>query len=313
MIKLHAVIRNRLSEIIRAKGALYFKKNGWLFSESTSNYKPAFLQPIVHNLIQLNHFCQQHKIKFYILETPKKESVYKELIEDNYGFDRNKFVKFSQEQNTLREEVRKHGIPYIYPYKALRDTAKQDFVFFKWTHHWTEKGAFVGYCELMKQIRKDFPDIPAVSLDDYRKSQSWLIRDDNLEEYCRGDHLWRNFNIEDGDDPPNRTFYNYYDFKKDNMLALQCGIPIKDFSYPDGKYKCMLIGTSQTGNLLRFLPYSTAQTKSIRLNHGRLKKEDEFKIMKLYQKDILAFRPDILILSIYTDNLPQLRDLCSTK
>ena len=280
---------------------------------SASNYKPVLLQPIVHNLIQLNHFCQQHEIKFYILETPKKESVYKELIEDNYGFDRNKFVKFSQEQNTLREEVRKHGIPYIYPYNALRNTARQDFTFFKWSHHWTETGAFVAYRELMKQIRKDFPDMPVVSLDDYRRSQSWLIRDDYMEEYMRGVYLLRLFNVGDEDDPPNRTFYNYYDFKDADKMTMKIGRFTKEFCYTDGRHKVMLIGTSQNENLLRFLPYSAARTKYIRTNFGQVKNEDEFKILKLYKKDILAFKPDILILSIHTDNLPALRNLCSTK
>ena len=53
--------------------------------------------------------------------------------------------------------------------------------------------------------------------------------------------------------------------------------------------------------------------KYVRLNGGQVKTVDEFKILKYYKKDILTFKPDILILSIHTDDLPRLRDICANK
>ena len=96
-------------------------------------------------------------------------------------------------------------------------------------------------------------------------------------------------------------------------MVVEVGRHTKGFTFPDGIHKIMLIGTSQNENLLHFLPYSAAQLKYIRLNLGGVKEVEQFKILKLYKKDILAFKPDILVLSITTDNLPQLRNLCSTK
>ena len=75
----------------------------------------------------------------------------------------------------------------------------------------------------------------------------------------------------------------------------------------------MLIGTSQNEILCHFLPYSVAEMKYVRLNGGQVKTVDEFKILKYYKKDILTFKPDILILSIHTDDLPRLRDICANK
>ena len=317
LIRLHDILRNKLSCIIFAKKSIYFKENGWMFLHpfvSNLDCRSSFLQSIVQNLVRLNEFCQQHQIKLYVLEVPKKEIVYRELIKENYGFDEKMLAKVSQAQEFIRNEVRKHHIPYIYPYSALRDAAKQDFVFLKWRHHWTDWGAFVGYRELMKEISKDFPDIPIASLNEFQKSRSWLIRDEYSENYQQG-HLFFHVHFNEGDiaNPPNRVLHNYYDNKNGAKMVLKVGKFIKDFSYPEGNHKLMLIGTSQNENLNHFLPYSAAQTKYIRLNRFQVKTLDEFKILKLYEKDILTFKPEVLVLSFSTSDLHRLRDLCATK
>lgn len=313
LIKLHDILRNKLSHIIRTEKAIYFKENGWEFHlplVSGWGHNTNFMPLVVQNLLQLDLFCRQNRIKLYVLEVPKKESVYKELIKGKYGFDEKMLTKVSQAQEFIRVEARKHRIPYVYPYEALHEAAKKDFVFFKWSHHWTDWGAFVGYYELMKEVCKDFPDVPVVSLDDYQQSQNWLIRDQFPEHYDRASQLSDFFDMTI---PSRKTLYKYYDHKNGDNMALQVGKFTKDFSYPRGKRRIMLIGTSQNENLNHFLPYSAAQTKYIRANGGQAKRSNAFKIIKLYKKDILGFKPDILILSISTDNLFRLRSLCATK
>ena len=319
LMKLHDRLRNKLSCIIRTEKALYFKENGWVFVLPLVydlDCRPAFVQSIVKNLVQLNQFCQQNQIKLYVLETPQKEIVYKDFLSRRYGFEEKAFVKTSQVRKTIGKEVSKHHIPYIYPLKALRDAAESDFVFFKWTHHWTDWGAYVGYRELMKEVSKDFPDMPVVSLSDFQKSQNWLIRD-LYSENCAFIPTWRQlyqfFNYGDADDPPNRALYSYYDHNNRANMTFKVKKFIKEFSWPEGKHKVMIVGTSHNENFAHFLPFSAAQTKYIRLNGGQVKGVDEFKVLKLYKKNILTFKPDILILSIGSVDLPQLRDLCSTK
>ena len=302
-----------LSRIIRTKNALYFKEGGWLFGKSLIQYwdfSPSLSKSIVQNLIQLNQFCEQNKIKLYVLEVPRKEHFYKDVYINKFGFDEKKFFRISQAQESIRNEVRKYHIPYVYPCKALLNAAKRDFVFFKWSHHWTDWGAFVGYCELMKEVRRDFPDMPIVSLNDYQKSQNRFIRDEWHRNYSPSS-TDRLLNFSDA--PLNRFPYNYYDHRDGEKMAVKVGRHTKDFAYPEGKYKIMLIGTSHNENLTQFLPYSAAQTRYIRLNMGQTKEMEQFKILKLYKKDILAFKPNIFILSISTDNLLRLRDLSSTK
>ena len=57
--------------------------------------------------------------------------------------------------------------PVVYPLAELQEGAKENFVFFKTEHHWTEWGAYLGYRKLMQTIAKDFPAVGAVGEDAY--------------------------------------------------------------------------------------------------------------------------------------------------
>lgn len=278
------------------------------------NTNQLYLQSIANNLISLNQFCQQNQIKFYVLEVPKKEVIYKELLSTEYGFNEKEFIRISRAQDAIRNEVRQHHIPYTYPYSALRRAAGKDLVFHQWVHHWTDWGAFIGYRELMKEINRDFPDMPVVSLSDCTKTPNCFMRDELPDGYRPpGIHLQIHFNYGIMGDPRNRILLNHYDHKNADKMVVSVGQYTKNFSYPEGKRKIMLIGTSQNEMLNHFLPYSAAQLKYIRLNLRPVTRVEQFKILKLYKKDILDFKPDILILSFYSPDLPELRNLCATK
>ncbi len=158
----------------------------------------------------------------------------------------------------------------------------------------------------MKEVKKDFPDIPVVSLNDYEKSWNKRIRDEWERNYHWG-NLKRFFNIEE--DSLNSVNYAYYDHKDANKLIPHIGKFTKDATYPVGRYRVMLMGTSMNENLLQFLPYSGAKTRYIRFNRGQVKKPDEFNVMKLYRKDILSFKPDILVLCITSMDLLSMQNL----
>lgn len=313
LIQLHDSIRNELSVILHGKDAVYFLQDDWRFDVpfiDDVDWIRASRQSIVSNLVQLNEFCKKNNIKLYVLEVPGKETVYKNIIKEKYGFNESLFVQFSHVHEGLLKEVRKHQIPYVYPYDALCDASKQDLVFFKRLHHWTDWGAFIGYSELMKKVRREFPDIAIVSLDDYQKTVHSLVRDNWSRNYHDG-CLKRFFNLNRV--PVNSVAYHYYDHKDADKIEVKVGRNTKDFTYPTGKYKIMLMGTSQNEVFLQFLPYSAFRTRYIRLNTGWTKGNDELKIMKLYKKEILSFHPDILVISIGRNNLHVLSDIFSSK
>ncbi len=313
LVQLHDTVRNTLSGIIRTGSAVYFKKVSWMFEtpfvtdmDSTREVRNA----IVQNLVQLNDFCQENNIKLYVLEVPSKNRVYKEIIRGQYGYDEAKLDEASYTLESMRNQIRKHGIPYIYPYEALCHASKQELVFFKCTHHWTDWGTYIGYRALMEEVRRNFPDIPIVSLNDYHQTRNRRVRDEWSRNYNTGTlRLFFNFEEASGKLP----FYNYYDHKDADKVELKVGKRKKKFLYPAGKHKVMLLGESFSENFLQFLPYSAYQTEFIRLNSGWVKWTDVYKIMKLYKKDILAYKPDILILSFASGRLSQLRDLFLTQ
>ena len=313
LIKLHDFIGFSVNSTIRNSKAVWFKENGWLMQlpEFGSIMNPTLSRSIQTSLIQLNQFCQKNKIKLYVLEVPKREIVYKDIFRDKYGFNEKTLAKLSKQRESIRRDARLHGIPYIHPYNALCDAAKQDLVFFQRSIHLTETGGFIAYKELMQAILRDFPDMPVVSLNDCRRLQSKLIRDNWHWTFDYG-NLFYFFGFKD--DPDHKVIYDYYNHEKSNELMVKVeGRHIKNFSYPKGQHRIMIAGTSNNHVICRFLPFSAAETKFIQLNMIPVPVVDQWKFLKLFKKDILCFKPDILILSICTDNLPRLRDLCSTK
>ena len=312
LIKSHDFICYNLNKVIQNKRALYFKEDGLLIQlpEYGAVFGPPHAQLISRSINQLNEFCEKNKIKLYILEIPKREIFYRDIVKEKYGFNDKMLTKVSYMREAIREFARAHHIPYIYPYEALQEAAKKDLVYFKRSIHVTETGAFVAYRELMEAILRDFPDMPVVSLNDCRKLQNKLIRDNWHWTFSYG-NLFFFFGFKD--DPDHRVVYNYYNHKNSNELIVKVDKYVKNFSYSQGKHRVMVAGTSNNHVICRFLPFSTSELKFIQLNTIPLPGVERWKFLKYWQKDILAFKPEILILSISTDNLPYLRTLCARK
>lgn len=308
LLKLHDMIRAKLQKVIQTKtaSAFYIEENGWLF-DFTPSRPPSLIQSVTRTLKTFDNFCKANKIKLFLLEVPRKEVIYSDFYYGTGNTKRGNDRLETIHQN-IRTEARENGLQLVCPLHQLLDGREEDYVFFKTTQHWTDWGAYIGYRELMKEIKKDFPDMPVVSLDDYRRSRNQLVRDGWYRHYEFG-RLYRLFNFSDA--PHNSAVYNYYDHKNSDKMVVKVGKYTKDYTYPEGKYKIMLIGTSQCDNLTQFLPYSAAQTKYIRVNNGQVKMADEMKILKLYKKDILNFKPDILILCFFSWNYPQMPKICN--
>ncbi len=295
LIKLHDVIQRETQRIIRGRIAWYIQDSGWIFEDLGWHLGSKDVKPIVDTMVEMKKFCELNHIKLYVFVVPRRESIYQEQL---YGCvsKRKQFAEESALHEQIKSLAARQHVTYIFPWTELRDACKLDYTYFKLTHHWTDWGAYIGYRALMKEIHRDFPDIPIVSLGEYNQTQSSLTRDEWVRNFSSGT-LKRFFNFETDQRCP-VTIYNYYDSRNADKLVLNVGKYTKDFRYGGGAYKVMVIGTSQNENLMNFLPYSAAQTKYIRLNMGQLPGSERWKIMKHYKKDILSYRPNILIFSI---------------
>ena len=175
----------------------------------------------------------------------------------------------------------------------------------------TSDGAFIGYNELINLIKKDFSQINKIKKEDCNYYYDKTIRSGLHLEYKQG-NLWYSSGL------PNivakhliNTKYKYYIHKDFANLKIK---PISKDKYKERLYsyskgsnlKVMLIGDSFTDILMDIFPYSFKQTYRIRLNidmntNDVPSYEEQYKIIKYYDKTINKFHPDIIILYLNYD------------
>ena len=303
-IKLDTTLKFNLNRVYKKGGALYLSANNWMFGEGrlrTPDQPEA--SECLKQLIRFNLFCKQNNIKLYVLFVPYKGSIYHDILKKEYVYKIEDDNRFSQYIDELRH---KSQIPIIYPYNELRSARHDDFVFFKQSHHWTDWGAYSGYVALMKEITRDFPDIKTVSLSEYNKFTSKMIRD----EYDRDNFNVGITNKSLGFEPKFaekyllRDNYIYYDHKSGNDLMVNRKTFMKFYKQNTAEgYRILLVGNSQNEILLNYLPHSARELKYIRLNNGQLSEKEIPKVVKHYKNEILDFKPDILVYCVSANSL----------
>lgn len=299
-------VQYKISSVYSNNKALYLKKHGWMFVFPIVEipFSEEKTKEINDNIQKFDAFLAEHGIKFYILIVPRKESIYQTELVD-YSYDKQEDIKFQQSiQNIITAN---NTVPIIYPYDEMRKAKQKDYVFFKQSHHWTDWGAYQGYVKLMERIKKDFSDITVATLDKYEVSYSPKIRDEWKRNYHNGNTTYL-LNLNTYADEILTTEYAYYDNKDNSSVKEIRGRYIKRFSNENGKYKIFLTGNSHNENLLQFLPYSAKEVKYLRLNNSQLPNKELYKFMKYYKKELLEFKPDIVIFSVSSDVLPRITD-----
>lgn len=299
LIKNYALLKDKLSNKI-ANGAIYMGKDNWIFN---INEKP-FMDisdetkgKYVEQVGKLVEFCRKNNIKLYFLVLPMKESLYRE-----YG--NAKFVDKQDFVVSIKEHLDKEtGFKMTYIQDEMMQAKEKDFVFFKTDHHWTDWGAFVGYQTLMREIGKDFANLPVLQEEDHNYFYNNQVKAERKREFTNG-HTYKLLNIDDESilDTPYRYFKN-----KDETAVVLGDIEIsgvQDCSSKKGKKRALLIGNSMMENFIQFFAYSFAETRKIRANLPRRVGGDLN--MQNYEEDILDFKPDVLVFvfnSSYTNEL----------
>ncbi len=319
IIRLNTVIDCTLSTTYCInKQYTFYKKGNLIYSGSYFGLskirkdKQEVLETYADNVNKLQKFCDDNKIKLYILIVPRQSEFFDYPLSEkrNYLPDGAEEVLEYLRNNT--------GTKFIYPKDEMKEANKETPVYFKTDHHWTKKGAYVGYYELMKEIKKDFPNAPVLEesfLEKYydnRVSAHWnqeLNNGQSFKHLCLPERY-----AEKILDTP----YLYY--KNPNVSKLKTDVklaPIPEignkgeqdhqFYYPDGlDKKVMVIGNSFAANLVEFLPYSFKYT---------VRYYDNYRYMKLetYEEVFREYKPDILIINVHTCYLKGLLNLYPNK
>lgn len=309
IIRIHTDIMYNINNIYQNNKAMFFKKSGWMFGKPLAINCPSNqeIEQISAAIKKFDNFCEKNNIRLYIIVVPQKGGIYKELLQD-YGYDTKKEIEFRDYIKQIQKSLSKKRI--VRPHGEMRKGQKNDFVFFKQAHHWTDYGAYLGYELLAERILQDFKEFKKVSLHDFKLSHSNLVRDDWNRKYNRG-HTSKLLNITDKPDAEIlNTIYNYYDPKQPDAITKKQQRYIKLFKNKaaPNNYRLFMTGNSQNENLLQFMVSSVKEIKYLRLNMGQQSHEEQFKFIKYYKKELLDFKPDIMVVTISDSTLKLLRD-----
>lgn len=300
------------------KRVTFYKKENFMYRNGIwglpeiKNDKTEVLKTYAQNINKLQKYCDDNNIKLYMLIIPRQADFF-----DYHLADSRKYKPDPAEEviDYLKNNTKTN---MIYPKAAMLEANKETPVYFKTDHHWTKKGAYIGYFELMKEIKKDFPAVSVLqesSLEKYydkRVAEHWYSTFNNGQIYK---HLGL----------PERyakkilnSPYLYY--KNPNRDKLKTNVHIapipeigkskkedNQFYYPYGlDKKVMIIGNSFTGGLVEFLPYSFKYTARYFDNYRYMHFETYKDVFKQY-------KPDIFIININTNYLYSLLNLYPNK
>lgn len=289
---------------------IYFnKKNNWQYIKShiyksPKRYKKKTSEKIIQNLNKFNEYCVKNGIKLYVMVVPYNAEVYNDKI----------FPKtskyFSKKTVKMVENIQKHTKPkLIFPYKKLKDKAKEEYTYYKVDHHWTDYGAFIGYKMLMKEVSKDFSQIKPLKEKDFDIYRTNKLKNSQFVREFHDPNLMKNLpyakkykkKIYDTE----YSYYTHYDEK--NLKTFPDDDEIKRiFHYyyekaPD--LKILTIGTSMQAALYQFIPYTFRHSMQIRVMNDKIPTSEQYKIIKLYGEDIKKYKPDIIVLVVTTNNI----------
>ena len=143
-------------------------KNGWMFlGDSYSNvilesrgllkYNKKQVNLICENVLSAANYLKENDIIYYLALAPNKHTIYGDkLFNTNYNGE----TKKTQVHNALSN----YNLKLIDLGNGFDEIEEQ--LFFKTNTHWNDLGAYYGYKNLMKGIKREFKNIKSVSLNE---------------------------------------------------------------------------------------------------------------------------------------------------
>ncbi len=291
--------RNQLSKLVQnfkcsintttcGKDVFLNKKSGWTYVKGFLPAENINSDLIRQNLKKLSTFATKNGMQLYVLIIPTKGVIYPEAVYPNIP--------------VILDYKKMFGEPVVYPYNELLTAKKSDFVMPKYDEHWTEYGAFIGYQALMKYIQKKNPSLKILSESDFVVKKQNTIRTMIPYNFSYGYNA-KTFGIKEPSE-----LYKTYSFPQEDLLSIKIDKETNDFvskfSASKNPQRLYLIGSLYSDNLSLFLRYSFSEIKKVNCLSKELQSDDLR--MNLYEKDILNFKPDILLVAITVAAVPAL-------
>lgn len=126
-------------------------------------FKKKELQSILEELIYRRDFCVKEGAKFYFVIIPQKQTIYEEYIPLKF-----RTTKSETNRTKLEEYLNQNNFPFIDPTNYILDKKSEgNLLYLATDNHWNNLGAFYGSQYITDVIRRDFPKLKPLTLEDY--------------------------------------------------------------------------------------------------------------------------------------------------
>lgn len=284
---------------------LYREFNFWGMKPILKD-KKEILKTYADNLDYFQNYCDNSNIDLYLLIVPRQA--------DYFDFDMPDKRKYTANPaDEVIDYMRNNtNSTIIYPKQAMAEANKISPVYFKTDHHWTKKGAYTGYSEVIKEIQKNHPNVKLLDENklekyyDKRVSEWW---DKKLNRGQTYKHMkLPSFYAKKVLDTP-YLYYKNPEFKNLEKIDSEFTVSTRDvhFKYPNGaKEKVLVVGDSFGCNFFEFMPYSFSESLYVYDNPRGFSFEN-------YKPVIEKYKPDIMVILFYTPNIPRILGLYPNK
>ena len=151
-----------------------FGKDNWLFlvSDELDTYrgknlfKQRKIDKIVNELVRRQKYLKEKNISLYFVIAPTKYTIYPEYL-PNYVDKINRITRTDQ----VKEALIENGIDVVDLRDTLINAKEKGLLYYKTDNHWNKLGSFIAYRSIIDKIKKDYPEIPALSLKDFTIKQ----------------------------------------------------------------------------------------------------------------------------------------------
>jgi hypothetical protein len=168
-----------ISDVIIGQNNWLYYKDGVKDSNGTTRFTQDQLQILMKNIQNQNDWLAERGIYYLIVVAPNKETIYPEGIPDIYAKGQkqsrtDQLLEYLQSQNSK--------VPILDLRKPILD-AKSTYPYLSYWQtdtHWNEFGAFIGYCNIIRQLSTVFPNLRPISKSDFTVTQLPIQRPGDL-------------------------------------------------------------------------------------------------------------------------------------
>ncbi|HEX8168853.1 MAG TPA: hypothetical protein VF601_24080 [Beijerinckiaceae bacterium] len=169
LVRLNSLLRYRLGVSSTPKVAI--GEDGWLFyagekvlEQHTGEnvFTPAELEHWVSVMTQMRDWLARRGIALVIMIAPDKTTIYPEKL-PAYPRPPGRTTRADQ----LADRLKLTDLVLVDPRQALIDAKARHKVYFEGDSHWTQRGAFIAYRELMERVQERFPAAVPAAPEDY--------------------------------------------------------------------------------------------------------------------------------------------------